>query len=49
MFKFNCYNFGNPTTKTETGATYTWGTTNSKPHGLIIIIDHLEKLSFSQV
>jgi hypothetical protein len=31
--------FGNPTNKTVTGTAYTWGTTNSKPPGPIILID----------
>jgi len=40
--------FGNPTNKTKTRTTYTWGTTNNKPPGPIIVIDQLEKLSCSQ-
>jgi len=38
-----------PTNKTETGTAYTWGTTNSKPSGPIIMIDQLEILNLSQV
>ncbi len=41
--------FGNPANKTETGTAYTWGTTNSKPPGPIIVIDQSEILSRSQV
>jgi len=47
MSKFSCVFFGNPTNKTETA--YTWGITNSKPPGPIIMIDQLEILSLSQV
>jgi hypothetical protein len=41
--------FGNPTNKTETGTAYTWGITNSKPPGSIIVIGQSEILSRSQV
>jgi hypothetical protein len=43
------YFFGNPANKTETGTAYTWGTTNSKPPGPIIVINKSEILSRSQV
>jgi hypothetical protein len=47
MFKSSCFLFGNPTNKTETA--YTWGTTNRKPRGPIIVIDQSKILSRSQV
>jgi hypothetical protein len=47
MSKFSCFSFGNPTNKIETA--YTWGTTNSKPRGPIVMFDELEILSLSQV
>jgi len=47
MSKFSCFFSGNPTNKTDTACT--WGTTNSKPSGPIIMIDQLEILSLSQV
>jgi hypothetical protein len=37
-----------PTNKTESGTEHTWGTTNSKPPGSIIVIDQPEVLSSSQ-
>ncbi len=43
------YVFRNPTNNTETRTAYTWGTTNSKPLGPIIVIDQSEILSRSQV
>jgi len=49
MSKFSYFLFDNPTNKTETGTAYTWGTTNSKPPGPIIVINQLEILSRSQV
>jgi hypothetical protein len=39
--------FGNPTNKTETA--YTWGTTNSKPPGPIIVLNQSEIHIRSQV
>jgi hypothetical protein len=47
MSKFSCFSFGNRTNKTETA--YTWGTTNSKPPGPIIVINQSKILSRSQV
>jgi hypothetical protein len=41
------YSFCNPTNKTETGTANTWGTTNSKPHGPIIMMGQSETLSSS--
>jgi hypothetical protein len=41
--------FRKPTNKTETRTAYSWGTTNSKPPGPIIVIDESEILSRSQV
>jgi hypothetical protein len=41
--------FGNPTNETETGTAYTWGTTNSKLPGPIIVIHQSEILSCSSV
>jgi hypothetical protein len=47
MSTFSCFFGGNPINKTETA--YTWGTTNTKPPGPIIVIDQAEILSRSQV
>jgi hypothetical protein len=47
MSTFSCFVFGNPTN--ETGTANTWGTTNSKPHGPITVIDQSEIPSCSQV
>jgi len=47
MSTFSSFIVGNPANKTETA--YTWGTTNSKPPGPIIVIDKSEILSRSQV
>jgi len=47
MSKVSSFPFDNPTNKTETGTAYTWGTTNSKPPGPIIVIDQSEILSRS--
>ncbi len=49
MSKFSFFFFGNPANKTETGTAHTWGTTNSKPPGPIIVIHKSEILSRSQV
>jgi hypothetical protein len=49
MSKFSWFFFGNPPNKTETGTVYTWGTTDSKPPGPIIVIDQSQILSHSQV
>jgi hypothetical protein len=49
MSKVSCFPFGNPTNKTQTGTAYTWGSTNSKPPGPIIVIDQSEILSRSHV
>jgi hypothetical protein len=46
---FLLFFFGNPTNKTKTGIAYTWGTTNSKPPGPIIVINQLELLNYSEV
>ncbi len=37
------------TNKTQSGTVHTWGTTNSKPPGSIIVIHQSEILSSSQV
>ncbi len=47
MSKVSSFPFDNPTNKTETGTADTWGTTNSKPLGPIIVIDQSEILSRS--
>jgi hypothetical protein len=52
MSKFSFFFFffsGNATDKTGTACAYTWGTTNSKQPGPIIMIDQSEILSRSQV
>jgi hypothetical protein len=52
MFKFRFFfffSFGNPTNKTKTGIAYTWGTTNSKPPGPIIMINQIELLNYIEV
>jgi hypothetical protein len=43
------YFFATPPKKTELGTANRWGTTNSKPPGLIIMIGQSETLSSSQI
>ncbi len=47
--KFSYLLFCNPTYKTETGTAYRWGTSNSKPHGPIIMMDQSETVISSQI
>ncbi len=47
--KFSYVLFYNPTHKTQTGTTNTWGTTNSKPLGPIIMMGHSKTLNSSQI
>ncbi len=47
--KFSYLLFCNPTQKTEPGTANRWGTTNSKPHGPIIMMGQSETLITSQV
>jgi hypothetical protein len=47
--KFSYVLFCNPTHKTETGTANRWGTTNSKPHGPIIMIGQSETHQLDQI
>jgi hypothetical protein len=50
MAKFSSFVFSaTPPIKLKLELAYTWGITNSKPSGPIIMIDQLEVLSLSQV